>query len=241
MVRADSESIYWFFSTAAESIAAFVAFLLTGYTLVHTLMETAREKDGTLDEIHSVLKKRYHRRLTWLAAVTGAAIVLSLMMLLVAKWNFSYKVSFMAFVSLLDLAAIVLGLMFVVSIVDPAKHERAAVGALEDIRRQLRMSDAKASPALFFEAFTSLERLIRNYLEKENLSHSDSRNFRNALPFQEMIQILFSRQKIDQVLFEELKHLNAYRNIVFHGHVKHADQIMIEKTKAAAEKIGKWV
>ncbi len=240
-MRADSESIYWFFSTAAESIAAFVAFLLTGYTLVHTLMETAREKDGTLDEIHSVLKKRYHRRLTWLATVTGVAIVLSLLILLIAKWNFPYKVSFMVFVSLLDLAAIILGLMFVVSIVDPAKHERAAVGALEDIRRQLRLSDAQASPAMFFEAFTSLERLMRNYLDKENLSHPDNRNFRNAQPFQEMAEILFNRKKIDQTFFEELKHLNAYRNIVFHGHVKHADQIMIEKAGLAAEKIGKLV
>ncbi len=205
-------------------------------------MESAREKDGTLDEIHAVLKKRYHWRLTWLATVTGAAMILSLLVLFINKWNFPpYKELLMVLVSALDFAAIVLGLMFVVSIVDPAKHESAAAGALEDIRRQLRVSGAKASPAMFFEAFTILERVIRDYLDKENLSPSDTSRFRNALSFPQMIEILFNRNKIDHPFFDELRHLNAYRNIVFHGHVKQADQSMIEKTVAAAEKIGKLV
>ena len=58
-----NDNIYWLFSAAAQSISAFVAFLLTGYALVHTLMEAAREKDDTLEEIHAALSKKYHRRL----------------------------------------------------------------------------------------------------------------------------------------------------------------------------------
>ncbi len=236
-MRANDGNIYWFFSTAASSIATFVAFLLTGYTLVHSLMETAREKDGTLEEIHSILKKRYHRRLTWLAVVTGAAIVLSLLMLFINKWTFPYESVLMIFVSALDLLAIVLGLMFVVSIVDPTKHERAAAGALKDIQQKLRLGGAKASTAMFFQAFTSLERHMRDYLDKADFSTAETKNFRNSINFQQMIEILLDKKKITLDFFEELRHLNAYRNIVFHGHVKQADQSMIEKATVAAEKI----
>ena len=236
-MRANAGNIYWFFSTAASSIATFVAFLLTGYTLVHSLMETAREKDSTLEEIHSLLKKRYHRRLTWLAVVTGAAIILSLLMLFVNKWVFPYESVLMIFVSVLDLLAIVLGLMFVVSIVDPTKHERAAAGALKDIQRELRLKGTMASTALFFQAFTSLESFMRDYLDKADFTTAETKNFRNAISFNQMIEILFDKKKIDLEFFEELRHLKAYRNIVFHGHAKQADQTMIEKAVLAAEKI----
>lgn len=67
-----NDHIYWTFSAAAQSIAAFVAFLLTGYALVYTLMDAAREKDDTLEEIHTLLRKKYHAYLTLLTCVTGA-------------------------------------------------------------------------------------------------------------------------------------------------------------------------
>ena len=41
----NTDYIYWTFSAAAQSISALVAFLLTGYALVHTIMESARERD----------------------------------------------------------------------------------------------------------------------------------------------------------------------------------------------------
>ncbi len=46
-----NDYIYWTFSAASQSIAALVALLLAGYALVHTLMEAAREKDDSLEEI----------------------------------------------------------------------------------------------------------------------------------------------------------------------------------------------
>src|SRR5260221_10462109 len=66
-LRMSVDYIYWTFSSAAQSISAFVAFLLTGYALVHSLMESARERDDTLEEVHAELRKSYHERLTFLA------------------------------------------------------------------------------------------------------------------------------------------------------------------------------
>lgn len=73
-----NDYIYWAFSAAAQSISAFVAFLLTGFALVHSIMESARASDDSLEEIHAALKVSHHRSLTTLAWLTGLAIILSL-------------------------------------------------------------------------------------------------------------------------------------------------------------------
>ena len=55
-VAADSEFIYWTFSAAAQSISAFVVFLLTGYAVVLSLMESRRARDESLADAHSELR-----------------------------------------------------------------------------------------------------------------------------------------------------------------------------------------
>ena len=45
--------IYWTFSSAAQSVSAFAALLLTGYAIVHNLMDSVRERDDTLEEIQN--------------------------------------------------------------------------------------------------------------------------------------------------------------------------------------------
>jgi hypothetical protein len=72
------ENIYWVFSSAAQTVAAFVAFLLAGYTLVHSMMDNLERADETLAEIHTKLKTDYYRRVRLLSIVTAPAILLSL-------------------------------------------------------------------------------------------------------------------------------------------------------------------
>lgn len=122
----NDDYIYWTFSAAAQSISAFVAFLLTGYALVHTLMEAAREKDDSLAEIHATLQVSYHRRLTFLAWLTGSAIILSIVVVYLNRSNTIAPTYLVWLASSVDLFAVVSGLAFVVSIVNPKKYERAA-------------------------------------------------------------------------------------------------------------------
>jgi len=107
--------IYWSFSAAAQSISAFVALLLTGYTLVHMQMDAAREKDDSLEEVHANLLKRYHIQLTILATITGAAIVFSLLVAYYNRTNCPVSPWIQLFVATVDAAAIAGGLYFVVS------------------------------------------------------------------------------------------------------------------------------
>lgn len=226
--------IYWAFSAAAQSISAFVAFLLTGYALVHSLMEVARERDDTLEEVHAALRKSYHERLTILAWLTGAAIVLSLVVAYCNRPGAPVATWAQVVVAVIDLAAIAGGLYFVVSIVDPGKYQRAAAKAL----KQIAEPAATVSPSNdFFEAFLHLERLVREYLRDRELYVPSKGAPRMSFSFRQMIEALRVNEKIDGSFYEELLEINKYRNLVFHGHVTQVDAGMLKRTRDASARV----
>lgn len=233
----NNDNIYWLFSAAAQSIAAFVAFLLTGYALVHSLMEAAREKDDTLEEIHFALRKKYHTRLTSLAWITGVAILMSLVMVFVNRWEFSCKPLLMILTSTIDFIAVAGGLGFVVSIVNPTKYARTAVKELEEKKIELSLTDQLTSSAVFFEEFRHLERIIRDYLRQHELYVPSKGAPRMSFSFRQMIEALLQNEKINAEFFEELMKINKYRNLVFHGHVDQADQAMVKRVREAASRM----
>ena len=56
----NQQSVFYFFSTAAQSIAAIIAFIIAGYTLVYQAMDNIESKDETKVEVHHELKVKYH-------------------------------------------------------------------------------------------------------------------------------------------------------------------------------------
>ena len=209
----NNDNAYWLFSAAAQSISAFVAFLLTGYALVHSLMETARQKDDSLDEVHTALRRIFHTRLTVLAWFTGSAVVLSLVMVYVNRWTFQGKVLLGIFTSAIDLGAIVGGLAFVVSIVDPSRYQKAAAKALDEEKRESHLSGPKLSSREFFEEFRQLEKLVRDYLRKRDLYVPSKSAPRMSYSFRQMIEALYQNEIVDKAFFEELMDINKYRNL----------------------------
>lgn len=230
-----NDYIYWAFSAASQSISAFIAFLLTGYALVHSMMEAARDRDDSLDDVHNQLKSSHHRWLTVLAWLTGCAIVLSLVVVYLNKSNAAVSTYWQAGVALLDLIAIVGGLWFVVSIVDPAKYEKAAKKVLD---QEQTAEDRNKSPAsTFFSAFLHLERLVREYLRNNEMYIPSKGSPKMSFSFRQMIDAMFHNEKIGHELYDELLQLNKYRNLVFHGHVTEASSEMVQRAKTASEQI----
>lgn len=138
---------------------------------------------------------------------------------------------------MLNLGAIVGGLAFVVSIVNPRKYEKAAEKVLKEEKPELQLSGEAASSAEFFERFRHLERLIREYLQARNLYVPSKGAPRMSFSFRQMIEALLQNERIDSEFFRELMEINKYRNLVFHGHVDSADRRMVERVIAAASRI----
>jgi hypothetical protein len=232
-----NDFIYWTFSAAAQSISTFVAFLITGYALVHTLMESAREKDDSLEEIHLELLSNYHKRLTILVWLTGAAVIFSILMIYFNRSNATVPNWLVLFVGIVDLAAIIQGLAFVISIVDPKKYRKAAEKVLEQTQPEPGPSRQEQPAAVFFDAFRDLERLVRDYLKQKDLYIPSRGSPRMSYSFRQMIDAIFQNEKIDHLFYEDLLEINKYRNLVFHGHVDKADLTMVQRVRAAAEQI----
>jgi hypothetical protein len=165
----NDETIYWVFSAAAQSIAAFIALLFTGYTLVNSIMESASDRDDTLEEVHSNLRKTYYTRLKLLAWITGSAILLSLGTVYSNAWNLPWKPLLIIVTVVVDISTIVGGLWFVVSIVDPSKYEKAAETVLKENKSELNLKNAAKSSNEFFNKFRKLEGLVRDYLKTHDL------------------------------------------------------------------------
>jgi hypothetical protein len=231
------DHIYWLYSAAAQSIAAFVALMLAGYALVHTFMEAAREKDDTLDEIHAVLRRKYHSRLALLAWTTGIAIILSLVTVFVNRWEFHHKIWLLGVSAAIDTAAIVGGLAFVVAIVNPRKYEIIAARELRDRLVRAGRASEIAPVATFLEEYRRLELLIRQALQSRASSISTDGPPRMSLSFRQMIEVLVQNEVIDSALCKELEEIYKYRNLVIHGRVESADIAMIERTQAAVERM----
>jgi hypothetical protein len=90
----DKDQIYWFFSSAVQSIAAFIALLFTGYAVVLNIMDGLESKDETLVEIHKEFRKAYYRRLKGLAISAAFAMIGSLTVIYLNPYQNALTITF---------------------------------------------------------------------------------------------------------------------------------------------------
>jgi hypothetical protein len=227
--------IYWTFTAAAQSVAAFVGLLLAGYALVHSLMESARERDESLDEIHVSLRHTFHRWLRALATVTGLAVVLSLVVVLCNRWEYPGKYVFAAVVGLIDVASIVCGLAFVVVTTHPKRYEITAERVLEKRGTELALSGESMPVGKFFSQVARMERALRRMVQAHDVFVEGPPG--RAPTLRQMADALLAADKIDADLHRELVVIMQYRNLVYHGHVTTADKTMLDRVLAVVRKI----
>jgi len=229
--------IYWTFTAAAQSVAAFIGLLLAGYALVHSLMEAARERDETLDEIHGALRMRIHRWLTVLAALTCLAIVLSLVVVFTNRWEFPGKYVIVAIVGLIDIASVVCGLAFVVVTSHPSRYAFTAERVLAQRKPDLALSGEAVPVGKFFAVIGRLERALRKALQAGDIEVAPAGNSRSP-SIRQMADALLQNERIDADLHRELLVIGQYRNLVHHGHVTTADKTMLDRVLAAVKRLG---
>ena len=228
-------NIYWLFSSAAQSISVFIALLLTGYVFIRYQMETAHEKDDTLEEIHPALRNKYHNQLKFLACITGFAIILNLTTVFVNGRQFQYMDWLVGMTLVLDFATIVVGIFFIISIIDPQKYEKQAKKIFKKKKPDFKLGGRTDPAEDFFIEFTELESITRQYIwdniipAEQKVDRFGWRTLPSALSFLYMIDILKKNNKIPPILYRELKEINQFRNLAFHGNFTTIDHSMVER------------
>ena len=235
----NTDYIYWTFTAAAQCVATFVALLLTGYALVLSQIEAARERDDSLQELHAVLRASYHARLKVLAWITAGAVVLSLFVVWDNRATVPASNWVMGIAAALDIIAMVAGLAFVVTIIDPAKYQKAAERELEQRQQEQAAAAAQQNETSaddFFKAFREMEKALRQLVGRSRLVVGEPREDggRGNPSVRQMAIALLDNGVIDDSFHGELLQIAKYRNLLFHGHVKKADSGMVDRAARAA-------
>jgi len=210
------DHIYWTFGSAAQALAAMVAFLLAGYALVSSMMESIAAADETLREVSDELKRRYHRWLWVLMALTSAAVLVDLLVVYVNGMG-GVPCALQLAGALLTVSSVIGAVLFVVTAADPGKYQRTA-RQMVGPSTPLAPSSAGASAADFFSEFVQIERLIRKLWQTRTDGRRISR--RPGEPtLREMFEVLRLSEVLPGGLLSQLEALNQVRNLVFHGRV----------------------
>lgn len=208
------DKYYWLFSSSSQSIAAFVAFLLTGYALVLNVLENTQKNDPTLTEIHDSLKDKYFQRLKWISVVTGTSICFNLVCIMLNGSPGKFILYFMIFTFIITILSIILGLNFVITIIDPNRYKTTAKKLLKEYSKEEESIDEGE----FFKEFVKLESKIRDILITKQLYNHNGKNIRMDYSMRQMINALYENELISRYYYEKLLKLNKYRNLIFHGH-----------------------
>jgi hypothetical protein len=233
----NDENIYWLFSSSAQAIATFVAFLLAGYTLVHAMMESVQQRDDTLEEIHAALIRQYYQQIKSLAIITGAAVLSSLTMLYLNGFVWPYKDVVVAIAATLDIAAIAWGIAFVTRIIDPDKYTNAAKRLIEEDAQAMDLVGKQEDSEDFFTLFERLETAMRDALERVQLPAPIADRGRRDSSFRQMLLVLYQNELIDRSQFRDLMQIGRYRNLAYYGRLRSVDKSIIDRTRAALARI----
>lgn len=230
----NNENVYWAFSAAAQSVAAFIGLLFAGYALVLSTMEIKIQLDDTLTEIYEKVKKDYHHFITYLSIMAAASIITCLSVLYFNIYNRWWNILLEIIAASFTIISIVGGVLFVINIIDPKKYENKARVLSKELKPK---SDVSKSPcAIFVNEYIELNQMIVKLWEERTGQIRISQ--RQGPPsFKEMVEILSLAEILPFSVYEDLIWVYGCRNLVFSGYVEWLDKFIIERTGKIKEKV----
>jgi hypothetical protein len=231
----EPQNIYWLFSSSAQAIAAFIAFLLTGYTLVLQMMDSIQGNDETLTSIHASLKRSYYRTIVAIVTLTGVSILFSLSMTYINGLNPSGMDWFVGVGMGLNVLVIGAAIAFVARIIDPDRYGKKATSLLQEEEDRLTERGLATPKSQFIEAFIQLEKTLRDYVSRRKKLSSYAREATRPLSFSQILDILLNEQIIDYSMHELLGEINRVRNLVVHGQQEQVDSMLVKRVQDATK------
>jgi len=221
------DNIYWLFSSSAQSIAALIGFLTAGFYFVLDKIDDQVIKDSTLTEINQELKRSHFKKLKILCLLTGASILLSLLLVFANNWNFCLKTPSIIFVSLINIITIAWAIIFVISIINPDNINKTAQKLISEDKDLFSSEIIFETDSIkigdFIEKFVQLERIIRELDKLYELSYILNDKYKNFIPLNELFKIMFQREMIDSQTLRDLYEVNKVRNLAAHGQIDRVD------------------
>ncbi len=233
----DKDTLYWIFSTAAQTIAAYVGLLLAGLCFIYGKLDHIIEKDNSLIEIYEVIKNKIFNKIILTLIITGTTIIYDITVLFGVPYIVSKKgiaIIIIALLLLMNILTIYLTISILKLIMDPKYIKKEADNIVKDY---IPRNKTKSIPIeIFIKHFIEIEKLLRsyisNYSEKEYLS------------LRELLNIFFSQEGIGLAQRNDFLMVVRLRNLVLHGGEinnieKKYDDTLLDLTSLVKEKLNK--
>lgn len=221
----NSDNIYWYFSTSAQSIAAFIGFLTAGFYFVQDKLDGLKSSDETLEPIIKEIKRNNFIKLKVLCLLTGASIITSIALVFLNKYEFKGFNFAVIIASAINLVTIVWAIIFIISIVNPDRIENTAIKLIQE-NKDLNTPEETESMKIgeFLEKFIKLESLVRNSFFRLGISLQSEGNGKTILRLHDIFTMLFQMEYINLETLSKLNEINKIRNLAAHGQIDRIDR-----------------
>lgn len=230
----DQQNVFYLFSTAAQTIAAFVALILAGYVFIYQAMDNIENKDESKIEVHHQFKIKYYRKIISIVLFTGMTIFLCFIVLWINGLKNSFiKPYLIVFTFIMILITIFQAIIFVIQVIDPNKLKKAAEQILEE---EYKKPTEPVDENKFASEFIKLEKNTKDIFSKYQailipnglkISHRED----IYIPLREIVKTFHVNELLSHEEYERFIEVIKYRNLVFHGHLEKVDKEMVEETK----------
>ncbi len=222
------DNVYWLFSSSAQSIAAFVGFLATGFIFAHDRIDKQIEKDPTLAEICTEIKKKNYSKLKFLLEISGVSIIANLLIVFVNGYNWGYWADyFRGLVTVINLWTIIDAIYFVIYLVNPNKIKKAVKKLISQNASIIKEPSLGAlSRGEFLVKFIELEKLLLKLSHDLEIDLDTVVRRDNFMSVDEIIYALYQREKITQTQCTNLEKVNYIKNLTSHGEIMGVEKKM---------------
>jgi hypothetical protein len=228
----NNDQIYWIFSSSVQGIAAFIAILLSGYVFVVNVMDNQALRDETLVDVHKNLKSEYYRYLKWLSFLAGFSIIASIVMLIINPYEMCLKPWLFWPTILAVILTVIVGLGFVLKVIDPKKYEKKVADMLS---QEPSSPSQQVTVGAFMEEFIKLEKELRQVYENSPfIVQRQSTGLPWPKRLWEIIDI-FSKTELfrNGKEVDMLREVIRMRNLLVHGEQERVSQEWIDKIQSA--------
>lgn len=214
----NENQILYLFSAASQVIAAIYGLIITGYIFLRNELDRKADKDDTFEEIVLLLKKDYFSSIVKISLLTFLSITLCFLVITAETHSFRRIVDILINLSIstiiLELTSI---LSFVIKILNPNSLELASNKLRETTTKN--DSDSKGSLENFLKNYNQIEYILEKY--GTALSDSELQDYesvkRKRISKSKLVNILYTEEKIDLTLKNNLIDLISFRNSIIHG------------------------
>jgi len=234
-IHATIDTVYWLITAAQQTIAALVAVLVTGYSIFIAVQQTGKVEDEEQAEINRIYRERTFRKLGIVIVASLLAIVFDFVFIAGCDiiTNELIRLSFFVGSIVVNVASIVLVVLFSMYIVSPYPHKNVAVELLEKaigfsrserVGQDVAEKDARlygkygkpVSRAQFIEKYIALENLIKSAA----FARLPANDNRRQPPLRALVYELQKLELINQDEAGIFGTVTKYRNLAVHGELE---------------------